>query len=335
MMYRCLLFACLLLSLPSCRNEFTLEGEFQDTPVAYGYLDADDDRHFVRVEQAFLEAGGNAETNAGDPATIYYAEEDAVVVVRNLTTGNDRQLARVDARDFGIDRAEGIFATNPNLAYSFTDDELSLNGGDELELRIERPGEETAVATTTVLEQLDIVRPGDEVRIDNPARPLILTWTKGPAASIYDVRFFISVRELFPGNADMNRDVRLEWQLATGYVPGDDEESGANVRFVVDPEGFYRFLGANLAENDDVVRRFQHFDVQVSAAGEEVLELRTLQNANTGLTSSGSLPRYTNLEGGIGLFTSQRTTLKEGVNIDRNSVDSLRFGQFTRNLGFN
>lgn len=335
MISRFLLFACLFLTLVSCRDEFLLEGEFQDIPVSYGYLDADDDRHFIRVQKAFLEEGGNAEENAGDPDNIYYADGAATVIVRNTTTGNERELERIDARDFFRERPEGIFATNPNTAYSFTQSELAINGGDEVQLLIERAGEESAVATTTILDEVNIIRPNDQVRIALPNRPLIMSWTKGEAARIYDVRIYFNIRELFPGNADMNRDIRLEWQLQNAYVPGEGNESGQTVRLEVDPLGFYRFLGENLEENPDVVRRFESFDVQVAAAGNEVLEQRNLQNANSGITSSGSLPRYTNLIGGIGVFTSNTRTLKESILFDGDSVDSLRNGQFTRNLGFN
>ena len=331
---RLLTLALAALALFSCRDEFVIEGEFQDIPVAYGYLNPDDDRHFVRVERAFLEAGGNANENAGNPDLIYYGPEEATVILENLTTGESQTMDRVDARDFGRSRADGIFADDPNLGYTASESELPLRGGDEVRLLIERPGEPTATATTTLLEDLEIIRPADLVRIAQDNRPLIMTWTKGPAAAVYDVRIFFNIRELFPADASMNRDRRLEWRLQNAYVPGDGDDSGSTVRLAVDPSGFYRFLGGALEEDPNVVRRFQSFDVQVAAAGQEVLDLRRLESANTGITGSGSLPRYTNLEGGIGLFTSNIVTLKEGVGFDGESLDSLRDGQFTRELGF-
>jgi len=57
---RLAILACILLAFCSCRNDFTLEGDYQDLPVAYAFLDAEDERHFVRVEKAFLQSGGNA-----------------------------------------------------------------------------------------------------------------------------------------------------------------------------------------------------------------------------------------------------------------------------------
>ncbi|MEL7159142.1 MAG: hypothetical protein AAFN92_00165 [Bacteroidota bacterium] len=324
----------MLLTLLSCRNDFTLEADFQDIPVAYAYLDATAERHFVRVQKAFLEAGGNAETNAGIPDSIYYAAGEATVVLRNLTTQEETELVRVNAEQFDLDREEGVFASSPNVLYTATDADLDLRPGQEIRLSVERPGEETAVAETVLLEPVEINRPTDVVRIDDYRRPLVMSWTRGENAAVYDVRVFFEIRELFPDNPDRNRTVVLEWELSGGFVPGADQSSETQVRFEVNPEAFYQFIGANLEPDNDIVRRFQDFDLQVSAAGREVLELRNLENANAGITSAQSLPRYTNLVGGIGLITGCTSTRKEDILFDGGSLDSLREGRWTRDLGF-
>jgi hypothetical protein len=89
-----------------------------------------------------------------------------------------------------------------------------------------------------------------------------------------------------------------------------------------------------LAPENGVVRRFQSFDVQISAAGQAVLDRRLQENANAGLTSSQTLPPYTNLVGGLGLITSTVSTLREGIVIDGGTIDSLQDGIHTRELGF-
>ncbi|MFT6000210.1 MAG: hypothetical protein ACI81P_002671 [Neolewinella sp.] len=89
-----------------------------------------------------------------------------------------------------------------------------------------------------------------------------------------------------------------------------------------------------MAPENGVVRRFQSFDVQISAAGQAVLDRRLQENANAGLTSSQTLPPYTNLVGGLGLITSTVSTLREGIVIDGGTIDSLQDGIHTRELGF-
>ena len=84
MMHRFTFFACLVFTLNACTDDFTLEGDFQDIPTAYAYLDAEDSRHFIRVQKAFLESGGNAVTNAGIADSIYYGLNDVSVILRNV-----------------------------------------------------------------------------------------------------------------------------------------------------------------------------------------------------------------------------------------------------------
>lgn len=333
MRYR-LLAVCCCLTFLGCRDDFSLEGPYQDVPVAYAFLNPQDSRHFVRVEKAFLESGGDATEIAGIADSIYYGPGDVTVLLENLTTGAGTELERVDARDFGRERADGIFATDPNIAYTVSNEDLNLRGGDQVRLTLQRPGEEDAVATTRLISEIEIRRPGDMIRIDDYSRPLVMSWSKEDNAAIYDIRIRMNIRELFPSDPDRNRDRTLEWVVAAGFVPGADQESTSLVRFDVRNEGFYQFLGGNLEPIDGVVRRFSDFDVVVSAAGQEVLDRRNLESANTGVTSSQSLPRYTNLSGGIGTITANTRSVREAVQIDDASRDSLINGIYTRDLGF-
>lgn len=334
MQLRFSLLALTVLALAGCRNDFSLEGDFQDIPVVYAFLNPDDSRHFVRVEKAFLEAGGNAEAIAGIADSIYYGAEDVTVILENLSNNESREMERVDARDFGRNRAEGIFAQTPNIAYSLTNQELPLRGGNRVRLTVQRPGQPDAVAETVLIPGLEITRPGDMVRVDDYNRPIAVVWSKEENAAIYDITIFFTIRELYPSDPDRNRTLRFEWPVVSGFVPGPEQNSTSRVSFDIQSESFFRFIGTALEEDPDVTRRFQFFDIQVAAAGQEVLDRRLLESANAGITSSQSLPRFSNLIGGLGLITSNTMSLKEGIQFDPGSLDSLEAGIFTQNLGF-
>ena len=323
----------LAITLTACSNELTLEAPYEDIPVAYAYLDAADDRHFVRIEKAFLESGGDALDNARNPDSLYYGPNEATVTLTNLATSETVTLDRVDGGDFGLNRRDGIFATSPNILYTTDADDLNLRPGQQTALTIERPGEPDARAVTTLIQSIDILRPTELIRIDDYGRPLRIIWSKGPNAVIYDVRMTFNYRELFPGDPDRNRDRSEEFVLATAFT-GDNQSSNSQVSFEIEPELIYRAIGDRLEPIDGVVRRFETLSFTVTAAGQEVLDLVTVQNANAGITSSQSIPRYTNLENGIGLFTSRSESTREDVLLDDGSLDSLRMGFYTSELNF-
>lgn len=322
------------LVLCGCRNDFSLEGDFQDVPVAYAFLNANDNRHFVRVEKAFLEAGGDATAIAGIADSIYYGPEDATVILENITRGTSREMERVDARDFGRNRADGIFAQTPNVAYTLTNQELLLRGGNQIRLTVQRPGQPDAVAETSIIDDIEISRPNELVRVEDYGRSLTAVWSKEEGAAIYDVTIFFTIRELYPSDPSRNRTVRLEWPVIAGFVPGAEQNSDSRVSYDIQNERIYQFIGSVLEPDADVTRRFQSFDVRISAAGQEVLDRRNLANANAGITSSQALPRYSNLIGGLGLVTSNTSSIREGIQFDPGSLDSLEDGIYTRDLGF-
>jgi hypothetical protein len=337
-MFRLSLIACCFLVLCSCRDEFTLEGDYQDIPVAYAFLNPDDDRHFVRVQKAFLQAGGNAETNAGIADSIYYGNGEATVILENLTENRSTELERINGEDLmgedRLEREDGVFATSPNILYTVRDSEFNLDGGDDVRLLITRIGEADAVAETKIISPIEISRPVDMVSFDNYERTLGMSWSKEEGAAIYAITIFMDIRELFPGDPSRNRDIRLEWNISNSFVPGGDQASERLVSFKVLNESFYQFIGNALEPENSVVRRFQNFDLQISAAGQAVLDRRLQENANAGLTSSQALPPYTNVIGGLGMITSTVSTMREDIMIDGGSLDSLRDGIHTRSLGF-
>ena len=310
-----------------------LEASFENIPVAYAYLNASDDRHFVRVERAFLEAGGDATVNARNPDSLYYQPEGAAVSLTNLATSQTVTLDRVDGRDFGLSRREGVFATEPNVLYTAEAADLNLRPGQQASLRIERPGETDARAVTTLIEPIDILRPADVMRISDYGRPLRITWSKGPNAVVYDVRLTINFEEIVRGSTGQDRNRSEEFVLATAFT-ADNQSSDRQVSFDVRPETIYQLIGERIEPEEGVVRLLDGFTVTVTAAGQEVLDLVTVQNANAGITSSQRIPRYTNLTNGIGLFTSRSVSVRENIQLDDGSLDSLRNGFYTGDLDF-
>ncbi|KAA3638695.1 MAG: hypothetical protein DWQ02_04770, partial [Bacteroidetes bacterium] len=60
------------LSITACTTDFQLEGEWKDIPVVYGFISVADTAHYIRVEKAFLEPGGDANQIAQIADSLYY-----------------------------------------------------------------------------------------------------------------------------------------------------------------------------------------------------------------------------------------------------------------------
>ena len=72
-----------------------------------------------------------------------------------------------------------------------------------------------------------------------------------------------------------------------------------------------------------------------TGAGDALYQFVRVSRANTGITSAQSIPTYSNVDGGLGIVTSRYTTVRQGIVLADEALDSLRTGIYTRNLNFN
>lgn len=321
------IFTVLLIS--GCDNELMLEAPGEETVVVYGLLAAQDTAHYIRVERAFRTQGADAAELAQQSASLYF--DEVAVILENQQTGQQFPLERVEGASEGYPREDGPFAQVPNYLYKIANETINLRGGTPVRLLVDR-GETfpLTTATTTILEPL-------EVSLNSPFSPVNMAydrqvrfaWGHGPAAGLFQVRLRIQIREeVTPGDWE---DRTLYWVLDEALLP---EESSNRSSVTVLGEQFYRFLANTLEEETGVRRQFMGMALEVVAGGRELAQARQLAQANTGLTAAQFIPEYTNIKGGLGVFSSRAQLQRTGLQLTGPSLDSLRNGRYTQHLNF-
>lgn len=331
-MNRLLLIGLMLVIFFSCEDDFELDAPYQDIPVAYAYLDIEAENNFVRVQKAFLGTNGNAEVAAGIVDSIYYGESEATVSI-SVGNGDLVALEQVNGEDFGISRDTGVFANTPNLLYRLPAS-LNLQGGDNANLVISRPNEEDATASTQLLNPITIGFPTNQLGlvINDYRQNINIRWSVGGGVpQVYDIKMIMNIREFNADNPSSVTDRSLVFQVAENYEP---EMGGSTISYALDNERFWQFLGSNLEVNPNVIRRFLNLEVQVVGVGQEIKDAIELAQANGGITSAQSVPVYTNVENGLGIFTSRISTSVTEIGLDARNADTLRNGIYTSELNF-
>ncbi len=318
----------------SCETDFQLEGEWKDIPVVYAYFSTQDTAHYIRVERAFLEPGGDAREIAQLPDSIYYSAEQAVVTLR-VGSDNPITFERVDGEAEGYPRESGPFANVPNILYKLTKGQANLESGDQLELTIDRGGNtDPAIASTRVLSPVELANvPIDNLyRFGDYDRNTRIQWrTNGESAQVFDLQMIIHYQESPDGSPASFEDREVVWVLSDAF---ERDESISLQTFTFSNESFYQFIASAIEPLPNGVRKFSSIDIQVTAAGQEVADYLRIAGANIGITSSQALPLYTNVDGGLGVVTSRFQTSYEGLMIDNVARDSLYDSSFTRDLNF-
>ena len=147
-------------------------------------------------------------------------------------------------------------------------------------------------------------------------------------AKFYDVKVIVNYDEVI---GSLRTAQKAEWLLASGLPRrvGD-----VQISFKRSAKDFYTFLGNNIPVNANATRFFKDFDIEVTAGGQELVDFTTVGIANIGITGSQAIPTYTNVENGLGIFTSRYKAILKGVKLNDQSLDLLKTGELTKNLNF-
>ena len=323
-----LLIGCMYF-LNSCDNTLNLVEPGADVPVAYALLSSTTDEQFIRVERGFIDPLRPASEIAQIADSLYYP--NAIVRLVNETQNTSFVLDQVDAKTLGFNRAEGFFLTDPNFIYYHIGSATDFRPGDRVTFELQREeGDEPVTASINLLDTLLISTPKPSANINIPTQAdYRIQWANfgNNPAVLYSVNYIIHYEEanLLDEEPEFEPKV-IRWRL--GEVRDESILSIPGIEF-------YKFMGSNLEKDEKYVRTFEYMDAEFVYSGEELVKYLDFINANTGITSSQPIPPYTNLSEGLGLIAERNVQYVRNVFLSNSTVDSLRFGQFTKDLGFN
>ncbi|TVQ43139.1 MAG: DUF4249 family protein [Saprospirales bacterium] len=326
-MVKKVLFPLVLLSfvLISCSNDFDLFTEREVIPVVYGLLSTADTIQYIRIERAFLDKNKSAFLVAGEPDSIYF--DDIRVILTDPITNEEFELERVNLADKGLIRDEGFFPADPNYVYSIHSEIINLKGGEFYVLKVFKEDELLARSDARVIPDLILRSPTNvqnSINLQGAFRRTI-RWDQAPGAEFYNLRFFIRYDERNAENGGDFEPKMVVWNIASRTDNNTIRISG---------DEFLEFLGNAIDENPGVLRRFRAIDIRIDAGGEELANYVNVALANTGITASQEVPIYTNIEGGLGVFSSINYLEAPDFILTSEALDSLINGRFTANLNF-
>ncbi len=322
-----ILFAFLLLVLTSCSNNIQLTEDESDIPVVYGTINPADTATYIRLERAFIDANTSALTLAKDISSLYFV--NPIVKIRHVKSGKEFNLSRVDGNLEGYKREKGVFAEAPNYLYKIKKSELTFTPGEQYKLSISKnDGVLLSEATTTALTPLkneDITSPGLSAALSfSNNLDFKFRWFGDENAVVHIVKFEFAIKEEKDGKFT---DKNITWDVVTNT---DKTE------FSIKGRAFFEFMQGAFVEKSPAVKRyFQNASLSITSGSKEIKDYISIGQANLGITSSGEIPIYSNLSnGGLGIFYSSTSFIRNNIGISNITLDSLRNGAITKSLNF-
>ncbi len=310
-----LIFSFLALLFYSCDNEFDVNSSWEEIMIVYGLLNPAEEQQYIRINKAYL-GEGNALNMATISDSIQYNSDIEV----SVSTEINGEIIDVLFHDTIIEKDTGIFAIDNNIIYTaIIPKSLNFFSSDRVyNLNVNNLITNNSVsANTGVIDNFSFLsfNPSYKFGFYNPSQPdsskflvKTLSWNKFPNGNIYQLILKFNYLE----DGILNS---LNWQQPiTNY-----EGSSMTVR--LEGARFFSFLRSQLNDNNSVTREYVDIDL-IMIVGTE--ELETYINTNKPLTGIvQQRPEFTNINNGIGLFTSRYIHIEPGLGITLDTQDFI------------
>lgn len=334
-----LLITIAVITLGSCSTEFNPNDEWKETMVVYGLLDQDSDTTWIRAQKCFLGEGNSFDYAHIMDSSVYapdelmvtitewYAEERNGVLTKTALTGQVFEFTY----KMLTDKPEGeFFAPNQPVYYCRTKGKLYADRIYVLEVKNTKSGNYVTSETSLIGDGIQVKQPLNTFQFkDSRNRSCIVKWTVDydKRARVFQpvVRFFYLERN----KADENETPVLKYVDIEGNV----YRNMGNTNLMQGDFSKAEF-GALLKEKIGVDESKQRIMVDsvyifIYAADENMSNYMSVSTPPTGIVQER--PIFSNIDGGLGIFASRRTKIKEKKSAPTSPTNDYR--KFIESLG--
>ena len=324
----------------SCNTDFSVNGEYEERPIVHAIIDANDTIHYFKINKTFL-GDGNALEFAQVPDSSYFNSVEGTIT--ELVNGNE--VRQFTLRDTIIEnKSEGVFyAPEQKIYYFRTPDNNKLNPDALLKMELNlNNGKHIVKGETQLVKNIQVTDPNGisslsfadpVINDDSNYKNEAFKFTEGENAVVFDFRIIFTYNETTNAGT-VTKDI--EWKIGQ-----QDLESATLGLFRVNGIQFYEFIRNNISPDEDVIKRtVESMTFKVTGGSEDLQNYILVSQPTSNLAQSK--PTFTNLEGGLGIFTSRMTdsyfrTAFQSPNtriLHVNSTRQLCEGEYTGDLKF-
>ena len=304
----------------ACETDFDVNADWEETTVVFGLLDAAKDIQFIKINKAFL-GDADAELMASFSDSVSYVPADLEVVLYK-TDFNDTidfvvlkdTLILKDLLD--VNGEPGIFSIDNNIIYYFnsplSDNFLSSNRTYSLVIKNIKTGNIVS-ATTEIIKGFNFesgITSSNKLSFyQDGSFPGYMfktfKWDDPPNVEIFQFNLRFHYKE-------NGLEKELSWnQTALG--------SNDNILTLSGEDFFHQFLATKLAalDNDDDEREFMNIDIEMTLGNQDLKTYIAVNDPITGIVQER--PQFTNINNGIGLFSSRYTKVYPSMSLSPDS----------------
>jgi len=313
----------------SCDTDFDVNAEWEEVTVVYGLLDAGDDNktQLIKINKAFL-GKMDALQMAKYADSINFNPNDLDVNIYRIKNGSVIDSVVLDTtiiiKDSLANNGDpGVFSIDNNIIYTFENDNF-LKSDSEYELLIKNnlTGNEVSSVTNIISGfNFDMGASFPFGFIDTwiPGTPSATEFSNTPVrwgnSTDNGVQYQIDLIFNYQDSLD-NVIIDRSLIYSTSVLEGTSQ-------FEFEGEKFFNFLKLSIDKDitGQLKRKFLSIDLVMTVGSEDLRTYRIINEEITGIVQER--PQFTNINNGIGLFSSRFTKTRKGFDFADITIDYL------------
>ncbi len=323
------LIAATFLLSGACKNELDILDNYHSELVLYGILNPADTVHYIRVSKVFI-GEGNALVAAQNQDSIGFSPGTMQVKIEQWKNGV-LQNTYLLTEDRTIPRDSGVFVYPYQVLFRsrFT---VTQDGSTYKVIATDLTKGTSANAETAIVQNVSVIEPFSNSTPINlwDTTTIRFKWKSGVFGKRYKYTIRFHYTEQFIYDTTETSEHFLDWEI--GQVDAPSIAGNETMILYQERENFLRTLSQRIPQNNYVRRIAGKMDFIFLGAGEELATYLDVQVANS--NSSASLQPYSNINGGLGLFSARTTNVFSGYWLDANTRYQMRISTITQGLNF-
>lgn len=325
------IIAVFSLVFQSCSTDFEVNAPYKETTVVYGLINPRDKEQHFRINRSFL-GEADAEDMAKIADSINYREGDIAVVLEKLKK-EEVLSSEILTRFLGPNKSAGAFNsdTSTNYLYKATQ---PIQPEHDYRLVITKKDGTKVTARTSIIDSANftIKEPKTSMSFTNSTGGLIsstVSWGTAKNGKIYDVTLRFRYAET---NTNNGLTTSRSIDMYLGEFKSNSTRGGENMEFELKGETFFRYIASQMSKDYFYSRKFEGIDLIFNIGTTELATYIDVKKPSTGLVQER--PEYTNVENGLGIFSSKFTKYLNNIILAPKSDEYLKVGALTRDLNF-
>lgn len=316
----------LLVVFTSCDDEININADYTVTPVIFGLLDHADSIHYIKITKTFLGEGDNYEF-AKVPDSSYFKQVDAKVIELKDDIATGREWILKDSTVYT--KNDGVFYNPEQKVFVFYEKNLKEDHEYKLEATLNE-GEYFIDATTTLIQDFHYSSffantPNLSFAAASGSHlDFYIRYSEGYNALEYQTKITINYTETYNDNSTTNKSITWSAKGNNGFADGDVNPDKPDLNRSIRFRGqeFFSFIDVQLSSDDNVKnRRIVDIDVITEIGHKELIKYIEVSQPSTSLAET--TPLYTNINGGLGLFSSRHIARRNGMGLTAGTIEVL------------